>query len=206
MADPELAGPTVAGPNIAALILAAGASSRMQGGNKLLEELHHRPLVAHVVRAALDSSVGSVTAVVGPRAEKVIAVLSSGVVTVRNPDPSQGLASSLKVGLRALPADVDGALIMLGDMPLVRAEDCNALIDAFVSDRVMVPYVEGRRGNPVLWPVSYFEEIFGIVGDHGARSLLQSSPDRVLEVRLDNRGLLIDIDTPADLDQLRNTS
>lgn len=190
-------------PRVAAVILAAGMSSRMQGGQKLLQELGGRPLVTHVAEAALASSADLVLAVVGHQADEVRQALPAGVVAVQNPDPSKGLSSSLRIGIEALPDDVDAALILLGDMPRVATEDCDELIRAAQPDRVTVPVVNGRRGNPVLWHRSFFQEILGLAGDHGARALLDRYPERVTDVALQNPGLLLDIDTTAELERAR---
>ncbi len=190
-------------PRVVAVILAAGASSRMQDGHKLLKDFRGRPLVHHVALAAQASVATSVIAVLGHRAQDVQDALPCGVGAVLNPDPSRGLSSSLQVGIETLPDDAEFALVMLGDMPLVTAQDCDALIHAARPDHVAVPAVEGRRGNPVLWHRSFFQEILGLAGDRGARGLLELYPERVTEVVLQNPGLLIDIDTQAELDRAR---
>lgn len=193
-------------PRVAAVILAAGMSSRMREGNKLLQDFRGHPLVTRVAAAAQASSAVVVLAVVGHQADEVERALPASVTIAHNPDPSSGLASSLQIGIEALPHDVDSALIMLGDMPLVTSEDCDALIRSARPDRVAVPLVNGRRGNPVLWHRSFFQEILGLAGDRGARELLARHPDRVTEVVLENRGLLIDIDTQSELDRARQQS
>ena len=148
----------------------------------------------------------SVMVVLGHRAAQIKDALPSGVLTVLNEDPSRGLASSLVIGIGSLPDDADGALIMLGDMPLVTADDCDALIRAGRPDRITVPVVGGRRGNPVLWHRLFFQEMLHLTGDRGARTLLERYPDRVTEVALQNPGLLLDIDTQPELDRARQQS
>lgn len=193
-------------PRIVAVIMAAGASSRMSGKNKLLRNFRGRPLVSHVAAAAQASSAMSVMVVLGHRAAQIKDALPSGVLTVLNEDPSRGLSSSLVIGIGSLPDDADGALIMLGDMPLVTEDDCDALIRAGRPDRVTVPVVGGRRGNPVLWHRLFFQEMLRLTGDRGARTLLERYPDRVTEVALQNAGLLLDIDTQPELDRARQQS
>ena len=119
-----------------------------------------------------------------------------------NPDHAEGISSSLKQGLRALPRGVDGAIICLGDMPRVSAAQIDKLIAAFnpVEGRaICVPTFNGKRGNPVLFARRFFEEMESVSGDVGARYLIGEAPDLVCEVEMDDRGVLLDIDTPEAL-------
>src|SRR5438874_11788684 len=119
------------GPRIAALPLAAGPSSRM-GANKLLAEVDGRPMVARVAQRLLSSHARPIIAVLGNEADQVDAALGKlPVDRVRNPAFAEGLSSSLKAGLAALPEDIDGVIVCLGDMPLVAGRDLDRLIAAF---------------------------------------------------------------------------
>src|SRR5205823_10132827 len=119
------------GPRIAALLLAAGQSRRM-GSNKLLAEIDGRPMVARVAQRLLSSHARPIVAVLGNEADRVDAALGKlPVERVRNPAFAEGLSSSLKTGLTALPSDIDGVLVCLGDMPLVAGRDLDRLIAAF---------------------------------------------------------------------------
>src|SRR6202023_69415 len=141
--------------NVAAIILAAGRSTRMGGPNKLLAELGGKTLVRIVTEQALASKAKGVIVVTGHQAEQVEKALQGlDVKFVRNPDFADGLASSVKAGIAAVPANADGAVICLGDMPQVDAELINRLIAAFAPERgalAVVPTINGQRGNPVLW-------------------------------------------------------
>lgn len=203
-------------PRIAALILAAGRSSRMGPSNKLLAEIDGAPMVARVVRAAMMSHAVSATVVLGHMAADVrraVASLGDVARTVRfveNPDYAQGLSTSLKAGVATLPADIDGALVLLGDMPAVTPAQLNKLIAAFntVEGRsICVPTVEGKRGNPVLWARRFFPEMGGVSGDTGARHLIGEHADQVCEVPMDGEvssdGVLVDLDTPEALAAFR---
>lgn len=195
------------GPRVAAVVLAAGASSRMDSGHKLLAELNGRALVQHVVAAAHASGADPVVVVLGHRGDEVRASLArngADIELVENPNHGAGLASSVVAGVRALAADVEGCLVMLGDMPLVTAADVDALIASFDPRAPSVPVVDGRRGNPVLWPRAFFPDLVGLRGDRGARHLLESRDTRVVEVELHNQGLLLDIDTRDDLERARS--
>src|SRR5215469_6603051 len=135
----------------------------MGGPNKLLAEIGGKPLVRIAVEQALASHARPVIAVTGHEHACVEAALANLPVSLaHNPDFSQGLGTSLRAGIAAVPADVDGAIVCLGDMPQVDADLIDRLIAAFDPDRgalIVMPSVEGRRGNPVLWSRRFFPEL-----------------------------------------------
>jgi molybdenum cofactor cytidylyltransferase len=190
--------------NVAAIILAAGRSTRMGGPNKLLAELRGKTLVRIVTEQVLASKAQSVTVVTGHQAEQVEKALAGLKVTfVRNPDFAGGLASSVKAGVAAVPQNADGAVICLGDMPLIDARLIDRLIEAFAPDRgnlIAVPVSDGRRGNPVLWSRRFFQELMTLDGDIGARHLIARHAEAVAEVAVEGRGAFLDIDTPQALE------
>ena len=189
--------------NIAAVILAAGRSTRMGGPNKLLAELAGKPLVRIVTEQALASGASGVIVVTGHQAAEVEKALSGlKVKFVRNPDFAAGLASSVKTGIAAVPANADGAVVCLGDMPLIDARLIDRLIEAFAPDRgelIAVPVSDGRRGNPVLWSRRFFTELMSLDGDIGARHLIAKHAEAVAEVPVEGHGAFLDIDTPEAL-------
>ncbi len=189
------------GPRIAALVLAAGQSSRMGGSNKLLKFIAGVPLALRAVNAALASRAASVTVVSGSAKEEVESLVGGpGVAIVHNPEFAAGMSSSLRRGISALPADSDGVLVMLGDMPYINATHLDRLIAAFVSaTNIIVPMHGGRRGNPILWPRNYFSEIQAIEGDQGARDLLMRHADHVVAIEMADQAIFMDVDTPQDL-------
>jgi len=195
------------GPRIAALLLAAGQSSRM-GSNKLLAEIDGRPMVARVAQRLLSSHARPIVAVLGNEADRVDAALGKlPVERVRNPAFAEGLSSSLKAGLAALPADVDGVIVCLGDMPLVAGRDLDRLIAAFnplEGRAIIVPTRRGKRGNPVLWAKRFIPEMAELAGDVGAKHLIGEHAELVCEVEMDSDGVLVDIDTPDALAALRD--
>jgi molybdenum cofactor cytidylyltransferase len=194
------------GPRIAALLLAAGRSSRM-GANKMLAEIDGRPMVARTAQRLLSSHARPIIAVLGNQAGDVDAALGRlPVERVMNPDFAEGLATSLIRGLAALPADIDGVIICLGDMPLIAGRDLDRLIAAFnplEGRAIVVPTRHGRRGNPVLWSRQFFAEMMALSGDAGARRLIDEHADLVAEVEMDSDAIFIDIDTPQALAELR---
>jgi molybdenum cofactor cytidylyltransferase len=124
----------------------------------------------------------------------------------RNPDFAGGLASSVKAGIAAVPANADGAVVCLGDMPLISSRLIDQLIETFAPDRghlIAVPVSDGRRGNPVLWSRRFFRELMTLDGDIGARHLIAKHAEAVAEVPVEGHGAFLDIDTPQALEAAR---
>jgi molybdenum cofactor cytidylyltransferase len=195
------------GRSIAAVVLGAGRSSRMGGPNKLLAEIGGKPLVRIVVDAVLASRARPVVVVTGHQRDKVEAVLAGLLVKfVHNPHFADGLGTSLKTGIAALPAEVDGAIVCLGDMPQVDAALIDRLIGAFDPDHgalVVVPAIDGKRGNPVVWSRRFFPDLMAVEGDVGARYLIGRYTEAVAEVPLTGTAALTDVDTPEALEAVR---
>jgi molybdenum cofactor cytidylyltransferase len=201
----EIAQP--AGRHVAAIVLAAGRSTRMGGPNKLLAEIGGKPLVRIAAEQALASRARPVVVVTGHQRGEVEAALKGlPVAFTHNPDYAQGLSGSLKAGLAALPAEVDGAIVCLGDMPQVDAALIERLIAAFDPEKgalVVVPTIAGKRGNPVVWSRRFFGDLARLEGDVGARHLIGSYPEAVADVPMTGRGALVDVDTPDALRAVR---
>ena len=193
--------------NVAAIVLAAGRSTRMGGPNKLLAEISGKKLVRIAAEQALASKASEVIVVTGHQAELVEQALEGlNVKFARNPDFAGGLASSVKAGIAAVSDNADGAVICLGDMPLIDAKLIDRLIGAFAPDRgnlIVVPVAEGRRGNPVLWSRRFFNELMTLDGDIGARHLIGKHAEAVAEVPVEGNGAFLDIDTPQALETAR---
>jgi len=201
--QPRVPAATDSGRKLAAVILAAGRSTRMGGPNKLLAELRGKPLVRIVTEQVLASKATDVTVVTGHQAAEVERALRGLNVTfAHNPDFATGLASSVKAGIAAVPKTAAGAVVCLGDMPLIDARLVDRLIAAFEPDRGMliaVPVSDGRRGNPVLWSRRFFSELMSLDGDIGARHLIARHAEAVAEVAVEGQGAFVDIDTPQAL-------
>jgi molybdenum cofactor cytidylyltransferase len=195
-------------PSIAAIVLAAGRSTRMGGANKLLADIGGRPMVRGVVEAALASKACPILVVTGHQAASVSTALGGLDVTfLDNPDYAVGLSSSLKAGIRAVPGDCDGALVLLGDMPRITAAHLDHLIAAFRAEPgsvISVPTHDGRRGNPVLWPRAHFAEMLQLEGDAGAKRLLAAHAGDVREIDLGTEAIFADVDTPEALTRARD--
>jgi len=195
------------GRNIAAVVLGAGRSSRMGGPNKLLAEIGGRPLIRIVVAAALQSRARPVVVVTGHQRERVEAALAGlPVKFTHNPHYALGLGTSLKSGIAALPADVDGVIVCLGDMPQVDSGLIDRLIGAIEPDKgalIAVPSIDGKRGNPVVWSRRFFPDLMTVEGDVGARYLIGRYPEAVVEVPTSGTAALTDVDTPEALEAVR---
>jgi len=191
------------GHSIAALVLAAGRSTRMGGSNKLLAEIGGRPLVRIAAEQALVSRAKPVIVVTGHERERVEAALKGlPVRLVHNPDFAQGLGGSLRAGIAAVPAEADGAIVCLGDMPQVDAALIDRLIAAFAPEQgalAVMPTIDGKRGNPVLWSRRFFPDLMAIEGDVGARHLISRYAEAVVEVPVTGKAALVDVDTPEAL-------
>jgi molybdenum cofactor cytidylyltransferase len=193
---------------IAAVVLAAGRASRM-GSNKLVAELDGEPIVRRSVRAVLGSQARPIVVVTGHEAEAVSGALAGlDVRLVHNPAFADGMSTSLRVGLAAV-GPASAALICLGDMPRLGPQHLDALIAAYRAGdpaQIVVPTCDRKRGNPVLWPRQYFAEIGALTGDVGARALIDRHADNLQLVAIDDPAILVDVDTPAALDELRHLS
>ena len=199
--------PAPAGPRVAAVVLAAGRSTRMAPRNKLLiADRTGKPLVARAVDAALSSQARPVLVVTGHRGDEVARALGGRPVrVVPAPDYAEGLSASLRAGIAAVPPECTAALVCLGDMPLVAGRHLDRLIEAYDPDEgrtIVVPTSKGRVGNPVLWDRRFFPDILALTGDVGARALLQRHAESVTEVELGDDAVLRDFDTAQSLAEL----
>jgi molybdenum cofactor cytidylyltransferase len=198
---------------LATVVLAAGASSRFskEPGAKLLADLDGMPLLARVLAEVRDTTPATTVVVLGHGADRIEQALAWGAeIRVRNHQPERGLSSSLQVGidaLRALPDPFDGAFIVLGDQPHLRAKTMRTLKAAAAAARpgdraVVVPaYDSSGARNPVLLLRPAWSWVDGLEGDHGLGNLITERPDQVLEVPI--AGEMPDVDTPDDLERLR---
>jgi molybdenum cofactor cytidylyltransferase len=192
---------------VAAVVLAAGRSTRMGGPNKLLAEIARRPLVRIAAEAAVASRADPVIVVAGHQRDEIAkAVGDLPVRVVDNPDFAQGLGTSLKAGIAAVPEQSDAAIVCLGDMPRVDAALMNRLIEAFDPERgalIAVPTFEGKRGNPVLWSRRFFPDLMAIEGDVGARHIIGRYGEGVVEVPVEGEAAFADVDTPEALSGIK---
>jgi len=194
---------------IAAIILAAGQSRRMGPDNKLLAEIDGKAMLARVVEAAKASQVVDITAVTGHQVDQVKAMLAKyAIPTVHNSNFSQGLSTSLQAGVSALSGKFDGIIVLLGDMPRVSANHIDRLIAAFdplEGRAICVPTYQGKRGNPVIFGEQFFSEMTQVGGDSGAKHLIGEHEEELVEVPMEDDGIILDVDTPDALARARTT-
>ncbi len=189
---------------LAAVVLAAGQSTRMAPYHKLLvADRGGKPMVARVVDNVLSSRARPVLVVLGHRGEEIRAALGGRPVTyVTAADHAAGLSASLRAGIAGLPGEAAAALVCLGDMPLVTGRMIDRLLDAFDPDEgrgIVVPTHQGKPGNPILWGRAWFAEILALSGDVGARALLARHAEQVAEVEIGDDAVLRDFDTVESL-------
>lgn len=194
----------------AAVVLAAGGSSRFGEDVKQLARFHGETLVHRAVRTAVEAGLSPVLVVVGCAGDEVAAAVADlPCEIVSNPAWEEGQSTSVKAGLAALPNDpddVDGAVFIPCDQPLLDAETLRRLATTFreTGAPAVVPRFENRRGAPVVFGRQVFGELSEITGDEGGRQILGRLGDRVAVVDLDRKDALIDVDTVADLRRLHD--
>lgn len=193
---------------VAGIILAAGVSSRM-GRTKQLLPFHHGTIIETVTGHACASELDQVLVVLGHHAQKIRAALVHHVNTacaqvIVNPHFKIGQSTSIVEGIRHLGTDMDAVMFLLGDQPLISASVINYLIEKYhhTNARIVVPYYQGIRGNPVIFDHTLFPELGCLKGDTGARVLFKKNVDCILKVSVDDPGIITDVDTPLDYKRL----
>lgn len=188
---------------VAAIVLAAGASSRMGSRNKLLLPYHGKPLLAHAVESTLASSVGEVVVVIGHEADLVQDVLAGyAVTTAHNAHYHSGKTSSIRAGMAAASAMATGYMICLADLPLVTSAEHNRVIDAFLTAHVedpraiVRPVYEGQPGHPVILSAAYRQELLAADIPHACRNVVRRHRAFVREIPWDTDHVIRDMDTP----------
>ena len=185
---------------VAVVVLAAGRSRRMAPLNKLLvPDEQGVPMVARVVDNVLASHARPVVVVTGHERERVEAALGGRPVLLAHAENyAEGLSASLKAGIGALPPEAEGVVVCLGDMPLVTGAMIDRLISNFDPEEgraIVMPTFRGKQGNPMLWSREFFPEMMQITGDVGARHLVGTHADRLVEVEMADDAVLRDFDT-----------
>jgi molybdenum cofactor cytidylyltransferase len=183
------------------IILAAGESRRM-GYPKPLLEIGGRTFIEQIAETML-TVVSRLVIVLGAHRDRVRAAIprDARIAVVDNPDYLRGQLSSLKVGINAIQPDSIGALVQLGDHPLVRVETFRSIVDYYgrTDKPIMIARHEGRRGHPVVFGRAVFSELLSAPEEEGARYVVNADTSRVEYADLDDPGINLDLDTPADL-------
>lgn len=189
---------------VGAVLLAAGAGSRLGGRPKCLLELGGVPLIRRQLIALSGAGVDELVVVLGHHADLIEPQVTAFPVTVvRNPRPEDGQTSSLRAGLAALTGKLDAVLVALADQPLVNAQDITSLIGAWkkraAGSQVLVPQVAGEPGNPVMFSAQVLEDILAGGANVGCRQWRNAHPEAVAVFDTDNRRFRVDIDTQEDI-------
>jgi molybdenum cofactor cytidylyltransferase len=188
---------------VAAVVLAAGTSSRM-GRNKMLMELGGEPLARRAVRAALDAGADPVIAVLGHEADGVRAVLAGlPCRTVVNADYAQGVRLSLQAGVRALPADARAVVVVLADMPFVTAAMIRAVMDRYRGGAapLVVSEYGGVNAPPTLYDRALFDELLAMTGEGCGKQVVKRHRQEAVPVPWPEAALA-DVDVPEDYERI----
>ena len=187
----------------AGIILAAGASTRMEQPKPLLL-WRGEPFIRHIARTALGAGLSPVVIVTGAAAPQVrAAVADLPVLLIHNPDWEAGQSTSVRCGLRALPDAIGSAVFLLADQPQIPIELIQALKDqhAQALSPIVAPLIDERRGNPVLFDRETFADLQSLTGDVGGRAVFAKYPSAT--VPWPDANLLLDVDTPEDYQRLQ---
>jgi molybdenum cofactor cytidylyltransferase len=185
--------------NVAAVVLAAGKSTRM-GRPKLALPVHGTPMIRRAVQAALASRCRDVIVVLGANAEVYEPLLDGlQVRIVRNPDPSEGMGSSIRTGVEAISPDADGVVILLADQPFITPQVIDRLLDVAVADkkRIVASAYQKTAGPPAYFHRALFLDLLTLEGDRGARSVIEAYPKEGVALPLPEAAS-VDIDSADD--------
>ena len=192
-----------------AMILAAGESKRM-GKPKLLLPFGEKTMIETVIDRVIQSKVEKILVVLGSNREKIEKKIGNLPLEIAvNPDFKEGMLSSVQRGLEALPEEAQAVLVFLGDQPSIPSEVIDSVIDAFrkTGKGIVLPVYKGERGHPVLIDMKYRHEVENLNPEVGLRELVYGQPDDILEVEVDDAGILRDINVIEDyMREIKNKS
>ena len=191
---------------VGAVLLAAGAGSRMGHRPKCLLELGGVPLIRRQLIALSGAGIDELVVVLGHHAEAIEPVIRDFPVTiVHNPDPDRGQVSSQRLGLAALAGKLDAVVMALADQPMLNAQDIATLVGAWkkrpAGASVVFPEVGGERGNPVVFDADVRAQVLAGEADVGCRQWQRTHPEAVAPFVTDNRRYRVDLDTPEDVER-----
>lgn len=187
-----------------AIVLTGGKSERM-GSPKALLRFKGRTFLEHILDAIRSAGIEQITVVVGHHRDEIAGAFPA-LPLVFNPDYEQGMSTSVKAGVRALPAGIDGAGIFLVDHPLIAATTIRLLAGSLRPGHILLPTHSGRRGHPVFVAADLFGEILDLTPDKGLNTVVRRDPARVITLAVADRGVLQDIDTPEEFEKLLRQS
>ena len=191
-----------------AIILAAGNSKRFGKDNKLFTDFNSTLLITHVVSEICKSKLRNIIVITGKDHVKINKLLKEfRVQVIKNLRFNEGINSSISLGIKKLPRNSLSTMICLADMPLLKSEDYNSMVqfeEKFRNkSKIIVPYNKTTRGNPVIFGKDYFNTLVNLVGDHGGKKILEKNRD-VIYYNTNSEGFYFDVDTQKDLTKLKN--
>ena len=197
-------------PVLAALVLAAGGSTRMGSAKALLPAPDGRIFVVRVIDTLIEAGLVPVIVVTGIHHDPIVKACRSHLEgrrarIVQNPDPSQGQLSSLLVGMdAAVTPGAEGVLVTLVDVPMVLPKTVRAVVDAWRRTRAPIvrPAIGDRHGHPVIFDAVLFDALRSAPLEVGAKAVVRANESRIENVPVDDPGCLIDVDTPGDFARL----
>ena len=197
---------------IAGIILAGGESRRWgKGKSKLLLPFSGKTLIERVVRSVLESSFDYRFVILGWRREEVLRAVrkedrNGKIIALYSERFSEGKAYSIRKAIKSLPGEVDAALFLLGDQPLVSSSLMEKVMSAYRTSRprLCFPEIDGRKGNPALFDRSLFPELLKLEGDRGGLEIVRRMWDKAVRIPIDDPLSQLDVDTQDDYDRLKS--
>lgn len=187
-------------PSVGLVVMAAGRASRY-GKNKLLEQVLGKPMIAHILEAIPYAAFDG--AVLVSSSDEILRMGEDyGFSTIKNDAPEDGISKTIHLGLSAL-ASLDGVMFLVSDQPCLKRDTLEALLYTFCHhpDAIVAPCSNGRRGNPCIFPKSFFKELMNLQGDNGGNIVIKAHEDCLCLVEVSPLELF-DVDTPEALHQL----
>ena len=184
---------------ISAILLAAGQSKRLRGENKLPKLFKGKPLINHILFSLIKSKVNKIIIVLGFEHLKIKTKLlkSKKINFVINKNYKKGMSSSIKTGLKKLPKNNKGFLIVLGDMPNVTKTTINKICSLITkSDKeIILPKFKNRTGNPIGFKQSMIKSIYKIKGDRGAKNIIKKNNKKIKFLNINSKSILVNLNT-----------
>ena len=194
-------------PFVSSIVLAAGSSTRMAKQNKLALDIDGQPMLLRVIEILQKGGVDETIVVVGRAVKKLTFLREKDVRIVENSAYREGMAASIRCGVRHLNAQSHAVFIALGDMPFVQPATIRGMGEQIRSRTVpaiLYPFYKNKQGNPVLFSQHFYRDLLQLHGDRGAKSIIRQHPSAAQPFACDDPGVLLDIDTPEDYRQYIN--
>lgn len=197
--------------NLSLVMIAAGMSSRMGTVKQLLPVNENLCCLEYALSKYLSSDFFEIKLVLGYKKEEIENKLSSNlkklISVVYNPYYRSGVGTSVSAGVAALSSESDACMFALADMPYIDSRFLDEFIVAWRKDpdKILAPYHKGKRGNPVIFPKTFYAVLSRLSGDKGGRDLLSLYPESVIAFDTEHRSILKDLDVMEDWNAFKNT-